>query len=646
LGVDIGLVDLVVQYLSPRQVSSLIQRVGRSGHRLSLVSKGVIVTAFSEDALESIAAVRRARKTQLEPVTMHENALDVTAHQTIGILMDRRTANLDEVLEILHRAYPFRNLSKAKLLEVAEYLHALGEAWLEGEILKKTRRTRDYYYRNLSMIPDERRYPIIDILSDRRIGTLGDEFMALRARIGLSFICRGKVWRIVQIEEETGTVHVVPSEDQFAAIPGWDGEMLPLPLDLARDVGRLRKEIADELGKGESVESTTEKLAERLKAEKNAIVESVKEVSACLKENLPIPTDSHILLEAFDKYLVVHVCFGEVVNRTLGSVCDAVLSDQELIVGWWNDGYRILIETPRTVETNTMDRVYQLLFNLTDKEIDKAFNDYVEARFPFAYKMKFVAERFGALPRGKTMSPERMAELPSRFKKTPIYEETIREAMVEKVDIPAVRQIMHGIRKGRIKVSAVKRLERPSPLAYHIFAKYSEIAELMAPEHVILSNVERMKKTSQARIIRLLCLSCGHAAEEARVRDLPEKPSCKKCGSGLLAELMYRQDADGVRRLLEKRQKGEELSSEQLEELVYARRTADLVLSYGKKAVIALQTKGVGPETAFRILGRMHSREDDFYMDLLRAKIAYIKSYPYWKGKKNDKFKKFRGERS
>jgi ATP-dependent Lhr-like helicase len=96
---------------------------------------------------------------------------------------------------------------------------------------------------------------------------------------------------------------------------------------------------------------------------------------------------------------------------------------------------------------------------------------------------------------------------------------------------------------------------------------------------------------------------------------------------------MYRQDADGVRRLLEKRQKGEELSSEQLEELVYARRTADLVLSYGKKAVIALQTKGVGPEAAFRILGRMHSREDDFYMDLLKAKIQYLRTKPFWEKK-------------
>jgi len=277
------------------------------------------------------------------------------------------------------------------------------------------------------MIPDERRYPIVDVLSDRTIGTVGDEFMSLRARIGLNIIIRGKVWRIVQIEDETGTVYVVPAEDPFAALPGWDGELLPVPYTLAQEVGKLREEIVHEFKDEKNPEKVAEKLAQKLSTDKSTLLKSAEEILEQISEGAPVPTHDRILVEAFDKYVIVHACYGEVVNRTLGAVFDAVLSDHELIIGWWNDGYRILIELPRKAEKSDVDKFPQLLFGFTSEQVDKAFSDYMKARFPFAYKMKFIAERFGALPRGKTMGPERLAELPNRFEKTPIYEETIRE---------------------------------------------------------------------------------------------------------------------------------------------------------------------------------------------------------------------------
>jgi len=632
LGIDIGHVDLVIQYMSPRQVSSLIQRVGRSGHKLDLISKGVIITAFPDDTLEAITTVQRAYKGQLEPLRIHEDALDVLAHQIVGILMDKKQATIDEALNIIKRAYPYRNLTRDKLLDVAKYLHTLREAWLEEgtNTLKRSRRTREYYHQNLSMIPDERRYPIVDVLSDRTIGTVGDEFMALRARIGLNIIIRGKVWRIVQIEDETGAVYVVPSEDPFAALPGWDGEILPVPYSLAQEVGKLREQIAEMLKKENNPQKVAEKLATKLSTDKSTLLESAQEIHEQMKEGAAVPTHNHVLSEAFDKWIIVHACYGEVVNRTLGGIFDAVLSDQELITGWWNNGYRILIETARKIEHHELDRLPTLLFNLTNAEVDKAFNDYLKARFPFSYKMKFIAERFGALPRGKTMGPERLAELPRQFEKTPIYEETIREAMLEKADIPTVKSIMKSVREGKTKVSTLLRLEKPTPLGYRILVKYMEIPELMAPERVLLTNIERMKRAIQARRPSLLCLSCGQHSEEKRIRELPDKPVCEKCGSGLLADLHPIQDPKTLINILKRRLSGEELAPEELDQLTEARRTADLVLSHGKRALTAFQVRGVGPETAFRILSRMHPKEDDFYMDLLKAKIQFLRTRPYW----------------
>jgi ATP-dependent Lhr-like helicase len=637
LGIDIGNVDLVVQYLSPRQVGSLIQRVGRSGHSLDRLSEGVIVTAFPDDTLESMAAVESAYKSKLEPVLIHENALDVLAHQVAGILMDAGRTDSKTLFTILRGAYPFRNLNKEKLFDVIDYLDWLNELRVEeeGKFLRRTRKTSRYYYENLSMIPDERRYPIVNIISDRKIGTLGDEFMALRVRVGLNFICRGKVWRIVQIEDETGTVYVVPSEDPLAAIPGWDGEILPVPFNLARETGKMRERIAEGLKRNGKAEVAMEKLAEKLATDKLTLVKAVEEIEEHLKQGAPLPTHNRILLEVFDKYTVVHACFGEIVNRTFGCVFDAILSNRELIMGWWNDGYRILLETPRKLTAKEIEKMPAVLFDLSASEVEKAFSDYLEARFPFSYKMKFVAERFGALPRGKKMGPERLSQLVEQFRKTPIFDETLREAMLEKVDIQKVQEIIEDVKNGKIEVDTLHRLKKPTPLAYHILAKYSDISELMAPERVFLSNMDRMKRAIEARYATLLCLSCGEWTAEEKIRDLPEYPMCEKCGAKLLALVRLNQDARSLRKILERRLEKKELTEEELKDLTYARHTADLILSYGKKGVIALEVKGVGPETAFRILGKMHQKETEFYMDLLKAKIQYLRTREYWKDSEN-----------
>jgi ATP-dependent Lhr-like helicase len=553
--------------------------------------------------------------------------------------MDDGDRKVTDVLALLRRAYPFRCLSDQAFWDVIYFLERLRELRVEqeGKVLRKARRTRSYYYENLSMIPDEIRYPLVNVISDRKIGTLGDEFMALKARVGLNIIVRGNVWRIVQIEEETGTVYVVPSEDPLAAVPGWDGEMLPVPVELAQETGKLRGMIAEELRKTGNAEAIAERLAEKMSADKTALLTTVQEIDAHIKQGVPLPTDKHVVVEGFDKYLIVHACFGETVNRTLGCIFDALLSDKEVIVGWWNDGYRILIETPRKLTRQEVEKLCAAMFNISDEEAEKAFQDYMEAKFPFAYKMKFVADRFGALPRGKTMSYERLSQLPSRFGNTPIFDETLREAMVEKIDIRKVKEIMRKVAKGTVKVSSHFSPEKPSPLAFHILSKFSDVSEMMAPEDLLLNNIDRMKKAIDARTARLLCMSCGNWIGEEKIRSLNERPVCSNCGSKLLAPLYFSQDAAHVQELLQKRQQGKDLAEEELKELTNARRMADLVLSYGKQAVVALEVKGVGPETASRILGKMHPKEDGFYMDLLKAKIQYLRTREFWENKEDKK---------
>ena len=229
--------------------------------------------------------------------------------------MDMSQSTVDEAFRIVRQAYPYRNLSRDKFVDVVNYLDVLRELWLEGDVLKRSRRTRPYYYGNLSMIPDERRYPVIDIISDRKIGTVGEEFMALRSRLGLNFLCKGRAWRIVQIEDETGRVYVVPAEDPFAAAPGWDGEMIPLPIELAKEAGKLRGEIAEELNRLGEPSKVLESIAGRLSVDPLSLRDVVNEINEHIERRIPVPTHNLILIEAYDKYVVINSCFGELVNR-------------------------------------------------------------------------------------------------------------------------------------------------------------------------------------------------------------------------------------------------------------------------------------------------------------------------------------------
>ena len=177
--------------------------------------------------------------------------------------------------------------------------------------------------------------------------------------------------------------------------------------------------------------------------------------------------------------------------------------------------------------------------------------------------MKAIAERFGAMPRGKTLAmSERGEKLKAAFEGTPIYDETLREAMMDKVDLEKTKKIMHDIKEGKIIVTSVTR-EKPSPLAYHILMQYADTAELIAPEHVILSNIDKMKHMIEARVVNLLCMNCGTWTKMVSIKDLADEPHCENCNSRLLTVLYHSQDANKLKADLQKRREDKELTPEE-----------------------------------------------------------------------------------
>ncbi|MFA4935963.1 MAG: DEAD/DEAH box helicase, partial [Candidatus Methanoperedens sp.] len=174
LGIDIGDVEHVIQYMSPREVTRLIQRVGRAGHRIGEKSSGTIITTGSDDAAESSAITRKAKTGEIEAVEIHENSTDTLANQICGMALDFSEISIEGVYSIVKRAYPYRNLKIEMLREVVKQVSDNRLIWFENDKLGRKRKSWQYYYENLSMIPDERRFEIFDIVSGRTVGALDE----------------------------------------------------------------------------------------------------------------------------------------------------------------------------------------------------------------------------------------------------------------------------------------------------------------------------------------------------------------------------------------------------------------------------------------------------------------------------------------
>ncbi|MDG6950077.1 MAG: PDZ domain-containing protein, partial [Nitrososphaerota archaeon] len=494
----------------------------------------------------------------------------------------------------------------------------------DGKTLSRTRLTREYYYENLSMIPDETRYLVVDVSTNQTVGILGEEFVLLKARVGIHFVIKGRVWQVEQIADDR-KIYVTPVEDPLAAVPGWDGEMLPIPYELAKDTGRLRREVSEALDAGQDAVETVEMRIPGDAAARALVVDQIAEQK---KMGAPVPSDRLVLFEGFGRYLVVHLCFGESINRTFAYVFEEILSRKGLVRVWWLDGYRLLMEL--TVETEELDlkAIARELMGMAPDELERTYAVAAQRNFPFPARVKFVAERFGALRRGKLIAHPNLCSLPTRFEKTPIFEEALQETGRDLIDMEHSKEILVAVADGKVSVETFMAGERPTPIAYSLLYRYLEVPEAVAPDSLGRSSYQRMKTTIFGAGVNLLCVKCGLDQGETTVGEVPDEPRCRNCGSGLVTPCYW--GAAKLSELVKRREAKAQLNEEERSELSRARRGADLVLSYGKKAVVAQTVYGVGPQTASRILAEMHDDEEAFYRDLLEAKIRFVTTRQYW----------------
>ncbi len=621
LGIDIGHVDLVVQYMSPRQALRLVQRVGRSGHRLEEKPRGVIIAYENfDDIVESLVLARRAVAGDLEKPRVHEKSYDVLAHQLVGIAMENgNRVRIDYAYEIVRRAYPYRDLSREELVEVLEQLESQGLVRISGEYYRLGRGSYKYYY-GTSMIPDVKHYRVRNIITRTYIGELDEEFVVTSLEPGYMFILGGRVWRTIGVDHDSLVVDVEPVEKIEGVPPAWEGELIPVDYWAAREAMALRRRLYEALRT--SREKAIRILVEEYGASIEAAEKVLKTVEAHVEAGRPIPSDNLVVVEATGDLIVVHVGLGSMGNRALGIVLSTLLSRKlGISVAYKSDQYHIVLAPAYPVNPKI---VADMLRSLDEGALRSILNQALPKTNMYKWRLLHVARRFGVI--SKDASLRQIARFADQLAETVIGREALREVYTEKIDVEAVDKFIEAMRNGKISLLVISTGKNPLPVTKELLSNIY-LQDIVAPGIPVEMLAELVKKRLMNRKVKLVCLMCGWSIVK-RVGDIDDTV-CPNCSSRFIA---VAHPDDDLEKIVAKSLRGEKLRREEKQKLNRAKEIANLVLSYGRQAVIALAAHGVGPKTAVKVLSRLvHGGEREFYKAILEAEREYARTKPYWK---------------
>ncbi|MDH5020014.1 DEAD/DEAH box helicase [Halobacterium rubrum] len=633
LGIDVGRIDHVVQYSSPREVKRLLQRVGRAGHRRDEVSEGTVVTGNPDDALEALAIARRASEGAVEETQIHHGSLDTVANQIVGVAMDFGETEAWHAYNVVTRAYPFKELPEETFREVAMELHRNRVVYVDEDedTISKSGGTWQYYYANLSMIPDEETYEVYDMAAGRQVGTLDERFVVNFAEPGATFVQRGEMWRITNIDEDDQQVEVSPIEDPTGEVPSWTGQEIPVPYEVAQAVGEMRATAGSQFEAGGTDEAVAREFTARYPTDDRTARGALGQVSRQTEQAAPVPSDDRIVVEQAGTTVVVNACLGHEANETLGRLLSALLGQQTgSSVGLDVGPYRVELEVPARVSAND---VVDVLRDTDPEHVEAILELSLKQSETLKFTLANVAAKFGALKRYRTTSGRPSASADDGWKgrdgvglsrllgaleDTPVYDEAVREVFHTDLDVERAGEVLERVQSGDLEVDIVG--ERTAVGA----GGRSSGTELLTPENADASVVQTVKERIRDDRVKLFCVHCTDWTHETKVRRVTDQPECPRCGSTRVAALSPWADevVTAVR--------SDDKDDEQDDQTERAYRNASIVQSHGKQAVIALSARGVGPRNAARVINRHREDEADFYRDILEREREYARTKAFW----------------
>ena len=599
LGLDIGSVELVIHYGSPRQVSKFVQRIGRSKHNRNSSAQGLIITNNADDEFEARSILERIQENSIEEQKIHQGSLDVLAHHLVGLTMQVGEVSVNDSFEIITRAYPFRNLKLQDLIGILELLDSNYILFFDKTKMAfwKKGRSFKYYFENLSTIPDILKFKVFDSVGKKIIGSLDQRFVGDFGDSGNIFVLKGSQWRILNVDEKSFKVNVEPFRGGGITVPYWEGENIPIDYKTAKKVGKFRTKVKN--GSLELNNKILEKIHfDELTDDQNLIIESNRSQGS----------------------IVIHSCFGSKINSTLSTLFSSMLSSiLGSIVDSRSDGYRIVLSSRSRISKNLFLQVLN-----DDYDLESIISASLTGTHNVNWRTWCVAKKFGIVGRGAIYERKSARFLFERYSKTVLVQEALRELFHDKYDLPNSDKMLTKIRDNSIHVKWIEVdqfSKLAEPILDHTAKYYSSPANL---DKGILDLVKtRLGKTKH----RLVCARCGKWERVIETNEIKSVLICPYCRGRQITATFY-SDYD-LPKIIRKKYHGEKLSSEEKHKFNRAWKVSSLVQNFGKTAIIVMSGYGIGADTAARILRNMVD-EDTLFKQIYEAERQYVVTRGFW----------------
>jgi ATP-dependent Lhr-like helicase len=485
LGIDMGAVDLVILVESPGSASRGLQRIGRASHHVGGTSEGVLFPKFRGDLLEATVVADEMQRGHIEETRVPQNCLDVLAQHVVAMVA-MEPQSVSDILRIVRRASPYRELSRELLLSVLDMLSGhfpsdeLADltpriVWDRGtDMLTPRRGALSLAVMNAGTIPDRGLYAVHLGPDGPRIGEL-DEEMTYESRQGDTIILGSSTWRVEEITRDRVIVSPAPGEP--GRLPFWKGERVGRPLALGRAIGAflsaVEQKTASEIANyAQSVAPLDERAARNL----SRYIDEQRTATGAL------PSDRTVIVERFqdeigDWRVCVLTPFGSRVHMPWALAIQHALSEDagvQIDVMWSDDGIAL-----RLADTDNLPAHERLFPDASS--IEEIVLAEVEKSSLFASSFRENAGRALLLPKrrmdGRTplwmqrRRSEALLAVARRHPRFPIVLETVRECMVDVFDVPALKEILAQIARREIRVVDVET-KSASPFARSLVFQY------------------------------------------------------------------------------------------------------------------------------------------------------------------------------